>query len=203
MLGCCGPTHTVRLYARVPLARVRTLACDTDSHTSRALAQLMLAREGATVRVLDYDRRTGPRHPDADAMLLIGDKVVNDGPARGEWPHELDLGEAWHRHTGLPFVFAVWMTRDQLADDERARVQVAARVLDHQRRHNQERLSGIVAREAGVHGWPAPLAREYLSRMLRFDFDAQARRGMEEFFAQCAGAGLVPSARPLRFFEWQ
>lgn len=203
MLGCCGPTHTVRLYARVPLAQVKTLACDTDSHTSRALAKLMLAREGANARVLDYDRRTGPRHPDADAMLLIGDKVVNDGPPAGEWPHELDLGEAWHRHTGLPFVFAVWMTRATLTEEERARVQVTARVLDHQRRHNQERLGGIVAREGAVHGWPAALARDYLGRMLRFDFDERAQRGMEQFFAECAAAGIVPGTRSLRFFEWQ
>ncbi len=202
MLGCCGATHTVRLYSRVPLGQVRTLACDLESHTSRALAQLILARHGSKAAVLDYHRSTGPRRPDADAMLLIGDKVVNDAPAPGEWAHELDLGQAWHEWTGLPFVFAVWMTRADLTQEQYARVQTVARVLDHQRRHNQERLSGMVARECASHGWPAELARDYLSNMLRFDFTPEARGGLERFFAECAAAGIFGGVRALKCFEW-
>jgi chorismate dehydratase len=202
MLGCCGSTHTVRLYSRVPLGQVSTLACDLESHTSRALAQLVLGRHGSKAAVMDYDRSTGPRCPDADAMLLIGDKVVNDAPAPGEWAHELDLGQAWHEWTGLPFVFAVWMTREDLTADQRARVRVVARVLDHQRRHNQERLGGIVARECASHGWPAELARDYLGNMLRFDFTPQARSGLERFFAECSAAGILSDVRPLKCLEW-
>lgn len=203
MLGCCGPTHTVRLYSRVELGQVRTLACDVDSHTSRALAQVLLARAGASgVRVVDYDRRSAARHPDVDAMLLIGDKVVNDGPSSGEWAHETDLGAAWHAWTGLPFVFAVWMTRVDLSPARRTRVRMAARVLDHQRRHNRQRMGQIVARESGAHGWPATLAHDYLTKLLRFDFDARAAAALERFYAECAGVGLLKQVRPLQIFEW-
>lgn len=217
MLGCEGETLTVRLFARLPFAQVRTLAADSDSHTSRALAQLLLREAfGATPRMLDYDRRLGPRDPDADAMLLIGDKVMNDAPDTAMWPHQLDLGEAWHAWTGLPFVFATWLTRADASPAVRARVRTFARVLDHQRRHNQERIDGIVAREAAGHGWPADQARRYLRDLLRFDFTPQARAGLERFLAECQRGELLGDARratqaapgsaappaPLRFFDW-
>ena len=32
---------------------------------------------------------------------------------QGRFPFVLDLGEVWHRYTGLPFVFAVWAVREE------------------------------------------------------------------------------------------
>jgi chorismate dehydratase len=203
MLGCDGPTLTVRLYSRVPWERVRTVAADTDSHTSRALAEVVLRRRhGAEPKVVDFPKASGLADPGTDAILLIGDKVIADAPAPGAWTHEMDLGEAWHAWTGLPFVFATWLTRDGADAATQARVRVAARVLDHQRRHNRGRIDAIVAREAGPHGWPEPLARTYLRDLLRFDLDSRAREGLARFFAECAGLGLLPSARVPDDFAW-
>src|SRR5256885_451163 len=42
-IGCDGPTLTVRIFSPVPVERIQTLACDTDSHTSVALARIILA----------------------------------------------------------------------------------------------------------------------------------------------------------------
>ncbi len=42
MIGCDGPTLTVRLFSAVPLGKITTLHADTDSHTSVILAQLLL-----------------------------------------------------------------------------------------------------------------------------------------------------------------
>src|SRR5579871_957161 len=40
---CCdGPTLTVRIFSPEPIERITTLACDTDSHTSVALARVLL-----------------------------------------------------------------------------------------------------------------------------------------------------------------
>ncbi len=201
MLGCAGPTLTVRLYARVPLPEVRVLAVDVESHTSRALAHVLLRRLGARPADVAYDRRSGACPAHADALLLIGDKVVNAAPAPGEWPHELDLGEAWHAWTGLPFVFAAWMVRADLAGERRERVRTMARVLDHQRRHNGERLGSIAHRASAAHGWPAPLADRYLRELLSYDLDDAARRGLGRFHEECERAGVIARRRPLRFFE--
>jgi chorismate dehydratase len=203
MIGCDGRTLTVRLYSRVPWERVRTVAADTDSHTSRALAEVVLRRRfGAAPVFRDFAEASGARDPGTDAMLMIGDKVIADAPAAGAWAHELDLGAAWREWTGLPFVFAAWLARADMDDAARARVRTAARVLDHQRRHNRERIAAIVAREAAPHGWPPDLAREYLGGLLRFDLDATARAGLARFLQECHALGLVPTADVPRDFDW-
>src|SRR5437763_3104541 len=43
-IGSDGPTLTVRIFGRVPIEEIRSLACDPDSHTSVALARIILAR---------------------------------------------------------------------------------------------------------------------------------------------------------------
>src|SRR5687767_7383678 len=53
-IGCDGPTLTVRIFSRVPIEKIQTLACDTDSHTSVALARIILAEEfGIRPRLID------------------------------------------------------------------------------------------------------------------------------------------------------
>src|SRR3954471_18906127 len=42
-IGCDGETLTVRVFSRRPVAEIRRLACDTDSHTSVALARVIFA----------------------------------------------------------------------------------------------------------------------------------------------------------------
>src|SRR5690349_21750253 len=58
MIGCDGPTLTVRVFSAVPFERVTALHADTDSHTSVALARVLLARVyGASPEVVDFDAR--------------------------------------------------------------------------------------------------------------------------------------------------
>ena len=40
-IGCDGPTLTVRIFSRKPIEQIKTMACDTDSHTSVALARVI------------------------------------------------------------------------------------------------------------------------------------------------------------------
>src|SRR5687767_13713672 len=90
-IGCDGPTLTVRIFSPVPIAEVRVLACDTDSHTSVALARVLLAEcYGVSPEFVPLDRARRIDQP--TATLLIGDKVVCQEPR--DLPHQLDLGEA-------------------------------------------------------------------------------------------------------------
>src|SRR5437588_8871065 len=42
-IGCDGSTLTVRIFSKKPIEWIQTLACDTDSRTSVALARVLLA----------------------------------------------------------------------------------------------------------------------------------------------------------------
>lgn len=171
-IGCDGPTLTVRIFSRVPMTQVHTLACDTDSHTSVALARVVFAEAfGLTPGFvpLSHDRSFDP----SVARLLIGDKVVSDEP--DGFAHQLDLGEAWKRLTGMPFVFAAWMARaDADLGDLPSR-------LERAKRAGLSQVAQIVAREARPRGWPADLALRYLTEYLKFDIGPEQIRAIERF----------------------
>lgn len=199
MLGCQGPTLTVRLYSRIALKSLQAVHCDSDSHTSVALMRILLKElHGVEPRVIDYDARehvAGNKPLEwPEAMLLIGDKVVTDSPPAVRYPFQLDLGAAWHEHTGLPFVFALWMAH---ADADPAMLDSAAAILDHQRRHNLERIDGMIHRRAKPRHWPADLAADYLKRHILYEPTAEAFRGLEAFFDKARLHGLIAQRRPL------
>lgn len=186
-IGCDGPTLTVRVFSRVPMTQVRTLACDTDSHTSVALARVVFAEAfGLTPEFVPllHDRA----FDSSAARLLIGDKVVSEEPAG--FPRQLDLGEAWKEITGMPFVFAAWMARaDADLGDLPSR-------LERAKRDGLLHVEQIVAREAGLRGWPADVALRYLTDYLKFDIGPEQIRAIERFHSLAFKHGAL--ARPPR-----
>jgi chorismate dehydratase len=220
MIGCDGPTLTVRLFSSVPLEQLHEIHADTDSHTSAALVQVVLremygvrprlvafdARERVALRSVTKDTEVGGptsvARGDAgaewpEAMLLIGDKVVTDSPPAVRYPHQLDLGEAWKKLTGLPFMYAVWMCKAERAGS--AEIRHAAALLDRQRRHNATRMDWIVSANAADRAWPDDLARTYLGALLRYEVTAEAREAAERFVARAGEMGLCRAGAGL---EW-
>jgi chorismate dehydratase len=173
-IGCDGPTLTVRLFSRSPIESTRVLACDGDSHTSIALARIVLRKRFAIDPELIPLARASDRP--FETRLLIGDKVVCEPPA--DMPHQLDLGDAWKQLTGLPFVFAVWATR---CDIEPARIDALTTLLEDSLRRGLQNIDAIIQNFAIPRGWPPALARQYLTRYLHYDIGRLAFDGIEEF----------------------
>src|SRR5689334_13105144 len=58
MIGCDGPTLTVRVFSAVPFERVSTVHADTDSHTSVRLCGVVLETlYGVGARFIGFDAR--------------------------------------------------------------------------------------------------------------------------------------------------
>jgi chorismate dehydratase len=189
-IGCDGPTLTVRIFSPVPIDRIRSLACDTDSHTSVALARVILAeRYGLTPEFMELPpgHRSSPTpNPESGAArLLIGDKVITDAPA--DLPYQLDLGEAWKQWTDLPFVFAAWMARDgvELGD--------LPSLLATARREGLKHVDEIIARHGRAKGWPDGIARQYLTQYLQFHITDRHLEAIRLFHRLAAKHGVIPS----------
>lgn len=206
MIGCDGPTLTVRLFSAVPPQQITTVYADTDSHTSVMLADIILRElHAVSARFKPFDARermgNEPAGPDQtpneawpQTVLLIGDKIVVDSPPAVRYPYQIDLGDAWHTLTGLPFVYAVWMCR--AADADTPMVARAGAMLERVRLRNTQRVDWLVARQARAHRWPADLARTYLGQLLKFDPDERSRRGVDLFFAKLREHGLLDAPAP-------
>src|SRR5262249_7505742 len=103
-----GPVLSILLISKRPLSDIRTLAADTSSRTSVALARIILGRK------YGVEPRFEPTAPDigrmldrCDAALIIGDTELRLD--RKSLPYKVfDLGYKWTDMTGLPMVFAVW-----------------------------------------------------------------------------------------------
>lgn len=190
MIGCDGPTLTVRVFSRVPMNEVAEVHADTDSHTSVVLCRLLFEKlHGRDVAMIPY--RSGSGSP--ATVLLIGDKVVTDRAVTEGYPHQLDLGQAWRELTGLPFVYAAWACRSDEARDRRIRD--AAVLLDRQRRHNRTRIDWIVSARATAAGWPEDLAAKYLGELLRYGLGLRERQAADLFIAEASARGLLGHGR--------
>jgi len=55
-----------------------------------------------------------------DAFLLIGNQALRQRRGASGFPYTYDLGAEWHTWTGLPFVFARWMVRKEVAAKDKA-----------------------------------------------------------------------------------
>jgi chorismate dehydratase len=190
-IGCDGPTLTVRIFSPCPIERIDTLGCDPDSHTSVALARIILAeRHNVRPEFIDLTKVTG--RP-GEARLLIGDKVVCEEP-RG-FEHQYDLGAEWKQMTGLPFVFAVWTARDglDLGDLPERLVRARQRGIAH--------VDELIERFAVPIGWPIPLARQYLTDYLRFEISDVQLRAISHFHKLAAKHGIINGLRRLNTYE--
>ena len=106
-----GSVRSVKLFSRVPWDQIGRLALDAGSRTSQVLARIWLdARHGVRPeQIEELPLGVSALESTADAVLVIGDRAMK---VPGDPFHEVvDLGEAWHALTGLPFVFALWVAR--------------------------------------------------------------------------------------------
>jgi chorismate dehydratase len=111
---CVGAKERVRSVCLVTrggdLADVRSVSLDTSSRTSVVLTNIIF-REflGSEPEWRDAAPNIDEMLGTSDAALLIGDPAL----ALSEDPNYrvFDLAELWREHTGLGFIFAMWMTR--------------------------------------------------------------------------------------------
>lgn len=165
---------SVRLFSRVPIAQVRTVALDTSSLTSAALTRILLSRAyGVQADYLPAAPNLQAMLAQADAALLIGDLGMT---ARHESVNEiLDLGAAWRDWTGLPFVWAVWlMNADAPAESLHA-------LLHESYQWGAAHLELIIENEAQRTGIPLELCRRYLREVMVYAIDERFLQGLQRF----------------------
>ena len=190
----CGPVASVAIYTRREPRDIRTIAMDSSSRTSVALATLLLRREyGIAPEPVSMAPDLDEMLTRADAALIIGDVALFlDHAAYGA--RKIDLGELWTRSTGLPFVYAVWTGWEgAVAPDEAAALQ-------------QARDEGAAHTDAVARSYyPDDREREavaarYLRDNIRYRVGDEELEGLRSFFHYAAELNLVSFDGTLRFF---
>ena len=108
-ISSIGTVESVKIFSKVPIQNIRTAALDKSSSTSCALTKIILKEYyHLSPQYTQWNKQYDISSNDSDAVLLIGDnamRVIENGY------FTLDMGQAWFEHTGLPFVYAVWVVK--------------------------------------------------------------------------------------------
>jgi chorismate dehydratase len=177
--------------------QVRTVALDSSSMTSVALAKILLTKW------LGGERDYTAMAPDLDAMLtacdaalLIGDPALQVDRTRYV---TLDLAEEWVARTGKSFVFAFWAIRKQaLAGRNGAGI---AEIFKKSRDHglSPKNLAAIAQEWAPRLGLTAEGVRVYLTHNIHYYLDPPCLQGLALFYRLAEEIGALPRASELRF----
>ena len=114
-IGSKGEVASVCLFSEVPMEQIETVLLDYQSRTSVKLAQMLMKefwKINPVIKKADADFRsliTG-----TTAAVVIGDRALEQ---RKISAYHYDLALAWQQHTGLPFVFAAWISNKPLEEE--------------------------------------------------------------------------------------
>lgn len=173
-IGANGPVNSVMLFSNVPLHEIKEGLLDYQSRTSVNLVQI-LAREHwkITPRWIRADRGFEQQVAGETAAVIIGDRALK---LKNQFPFVYDLSEEWKKMTGLPFVFACWVSNTRLPSDF---------VSDF----NNALAEGISDPDKAVTVYGTgeisqQEAVEYLKENIDYHLDAAKRKAMDLFLSK-------------------
>jgi chorismate dehydratase len=169
-IGAVGDVKSVLLLANSALPGLKTIYLDTDSRTSVNLVQILAEQYWKiNPQWKSLSELKGKLSP-GEGMVLIGNKTFG---LCSQFPFCYDLAGEWINFTGLPFVFAVWISRKQLPVDFTNSFQSAL-------------TWGVNHREESVTMAEKPHITQqelvsYLKNDISYSLDEQKIKGMELF----------------------
>jgi chorismate dehydratase len=167
-IGSDGAVGSVCLFSEVPLEKVERVLLDYQSRTSVQLARILLKEHWKmnpqlVDAGLDFRRMIRGN----TAGVVIGDRALEQ---RQLSPYIYDLGEAWKALTGLPFVYAAWISNKPLDPAFISEFNSANKYgLDH--------IEEVVAENP----YPQFSLHDYFTRFLDYRLDDLKRKGLEKF----------------------
>jgi chorismate dehydratase len=173
---CIGAGHhvkTVLFISNLPQNKLKRIYLDAESMTSNWLARIFAHKfwninvEWKTQKINNPDKLLS----DDAGVIVIGDKAFQI--KENQYAYQYDLAEEWKKHTGLPFVFACWITNRSLEP----------KWID---RFNNALKSGLNNIDKAIHMQEYTknhyqVIFKYLTENISFHFDDNKKRAMELF----------------------
>jgi chorismate dehydratase len=168
-IGTEGEAASVCLFSEVPLKEIEKVYLDYQSRTSVELLKwIMREYWGIYPELIDADDEDYRENiKGSTAGLVIGDRAFEQ---RRRSTFFYDLGAEWRKITGMPFVFAAWISLKKLpADFIRMFNKANAVGLSH--------IDEIVA----SHSFELYDLKKYYTLHMNYRLDDRKRKAMEYF----------------------
>jgi chorismate dehydratase len=173
-IGAEGEIASVCLFSEVPMTEIKKVYLDYQSRSSVALLKWLM-KEYWGIQP-DIVESTGEEYRSeikgTTAGLVIGDRALEQ---RKISTFIYDLGSEWRAITGLPFVFAAWVSKQKLPDD-------------FIEMFNKANALGLQHIDEIVAATPFELydLKKYYKLHLSYRLDAAKQKGMELFLQHIA-----------------
>ena len=175
-IGSDGEVASVCLFSDSPLADISTILLDYQSRTSVALLKILLKEHWKFSPFLvaaeeGYEKNISG----TTAGLVIGDRAFTQ---RLRSKYIYDLGAAWKEMTGLPFVFAAWVSNkpmhEKFKDD-----------------FNRANALGVNDIEAILQNTQCDLydLKKYYTKNISYLIDEQKQKGLDSFLKYISQSG--------------
>jgi chorismate dehydratase len=170
-IGANGSVASVCLFSHVPIEQIEKVYLDYQSKTSVSLAKILLRdywkKNVEFIDATGEDFRNDIK--DTTAGVIIGDRALQQ---RQSSKYIYDLGEAWKKHTGLPFVFAAWVANKKLPDE-------FVSAFNEANGFGLQHLNTVVAENVSSYFDLKKYYNEYIS----YNLNGEKRKGLEMFLS--------------------
>ncbi len=182
---------SVLLLSKVPIEKVQTVAVDNSSRTAAALLRILMRKfYSRWINVMPSAPKPAEMLKRAEAALVIGDPALTYD---GQVPEVYDLAAEWKKFTGLPFVFALWVGREE------AKVGRHRKDFEDSRDYGLTHIDAIAAEYAPKLNMQPPGVKVYLTQNIDYSLDEENRKGLRLFYRLAREAGIIPVEKDLYF----
>lgn len=200
-----GPVYSVLVAHHGDISEIEEIELDPASETAVNLLHCLLAELELNPRLVEcttgslpatgWVRRGEPVAPASvspavkksaarTARLLIGDQAIRFRKNYSDQFEFWDLGEQWKKHVGLPFVYALWLIRLEVAN--------AKEIANRLRELRDENLANLDELIGADKEFDHQFLSRYYREHLRFSFGEKEKEGLQTFATLCATHHLRP-----------
>lgn len=182
-ISAYGPVKSVRLFSNVSFDQIQSVALDTSSLTSNALCRILLKEQfNISPTYQNHVPILEEMLSICEAGLIIGDLKLFDLHAQ---TLVYDLGAGWKELTGLPFVFAGWLAREERLTPEMADALTKAKAW------GVARFETLAEKWSNRMDLPLDRCRDYLLNVMNYDLTPDQLSGLSLFKQKCFEHGLL------------
>lgn len=169
-IGAVGEVASVCLFSNVPINEIQSVILDYQSKTSVALLKILLKHHWKINPVFIEGKEGYENKINGNtAGLVIGDRAMMQKKTS---PYIYDLSSAWMEMTGLPFVFAAWISNRPLSPE-------FIEMFDKANQLGFSNLDKVIANfpEAGFD------LLKYYTQFISYNLDNAKKEGLSRFLS--------------------
>lgn len=195
---------SVLLFSPFDISDENRFTVHVTSHSESSLSLLKIEMEEFLGKKITIKKSENPgvdAVEDGMPYLLIGDEAIRESlnSDRGKNHTMYDLGNIWHTHTGLPFVYALWIVNVTTFKNHRMSIKKFCRKLLDAKKIALNLIKDRNQKMMGKGEFPQGFLSNYWST-LSYDLKDELK-GLELFFNLARKRGLLANNPQLNFVD--